>query len=220
MIPDEFGDWPWLKFIKYANDSAYYSEIVIVTYNYDIWLERLLTKFLIPFDIGVIGNNNQKSKITILKPHGSISFTHKQEMDKDSYAIKLDNELLDGSSNDFTVRYDSLENNYLVSALIPPAGDSSRFNHTWATEIRGKAKEKASKLDKNDEMILCGLSYWHVDRAELDELLVSFDPLLNVTMVNPNPQRTINAVLTSVFSNFITYSGSETLKEKILCQLP
>lgn len=62
-------------------------------------------------------------------------------MDKDSYAIKLDNELLDGSSNDFTVRYDSLENNYLVSALIPPAGDSSRFNHTWATEIRGKAKE-------------------------------------------------------------------------------
>lgn len=217
-ISENSETWPWLQFIKHAHESDYYSDVVIVTYNYDIWLERLLKKFSIPFNIGLVGDNNPDSKITILKPHGSISFIHKQVMDKDSYSIKLDNELLDGSSDEFTVNYENLDNNYLVSALIPPAGESSRFNHTWASQIRGTAKHKAAKLDKNDEMIICGLSYWHVDRAELDELLVSCDPLLNVIMVNPNPQRTINAVLTSVFSNFVTYSGSATLKEKIICQ--
>lgn len=131
-----------------------------------------------------------------MKPHGSISFAHKQVTDRDSYSIKLDDELLDGSTDEFTVNYEDLDSNFLVSALIPPAGESSRFNHTWAAQIRGTAKHKASRLSKDDEMIICGLSYWHVDRAELDELLVSCDPLLNVTMVNPNPQRTINAVLT------------------------
>ncbi len=139
-------------------------------------------------------------------------------MDKDSYAIRLDKELHDGSATDFNVRYDLLDDNYLISALIPPAAESARLNHTWAAEIRTEAKKIASTLGENDEMILCGLSYWHVDRAELDELLVSCDPQINVTMVNPNPHRTISAVLTSVFSNFITYSGSETLKEKALCQ--
>jgi hypothetical protein len=217
-IPDEAETWPWLNFLQHANESEHYSEIVIVTYNYDIWLERLLEKYSIPFNIGLIGDNSAEAKITILKPHGSISFAHKQVTDRDSYSIKLDDELLDGSTDEFTVKYEDLDNNFLVSALIPPAGESSRFNHTWAAQIRGTAKHKASKLSKDDEMILCGLSYWHVDRAELDELLVSCDPLLNVTMVNPNPQRTINAVLTSVFSNFVTYSGSKTLKDKIACQ--
>ncbi|MBO2571596.1 hypothetical protein I6M39_21755 [Shewanella algae] len=217
-IPDSVSDWAWLKFIDHANNSDYYSEIVIVTYNYDIWLERILEKFEIPFNVAMIGNNQPDVKINILKPHGSISFKHKKKSEKDSYSIKLDKETLDGSADEFTVGYHDLDENYLVSALIPPAGESSRFNHTWASQIRDTAKHKATRLDANDEMIICGLSYWHVDRAELDEIFVSCDPLLNVTMVNPNPQRTINAVLTSIFSNFVTYSGSDTLKEKITCQ--
>ena len=217
-FPDNSEEWPWMKFIKHAHESDFYSEITIVTYNYDIWLERLLKKFLIPFNVGLIGDQNIGNKMTILKPHGSISFIHNVLTDKDSYTIKLDNELLDGSSDDFIVSYEDLDKNYLVSALIPPAGESTRFNHTWASEIRNEAKSKASLLNKDDEMIICGFSYSHVDRAELDELLVNCDPLLNVTMVNPNPHRTINAVLTSIFCNFVTYSGSATLKEKILCQ--
>ena len=211
-------NWSWLEFLKYIHTSDFYEEITIVTYNYDIWLERLLRAFCIPFKVGVVGDNNSAAKITIYKPHGSISFTHRQAIDRDSYSIKLDYELLDGSADDFTVKYSDLDDNYLVSALLPPAGESSRFNQTWSAQIRGAAKYKASRLTKEDEMLICGLSYWHVDRAELDELIVSCDPLLNVVMLNPNPTRTINAVLTSVFSNFVIYSNSVILREKIKCQ--
>jgi hypothetical protein len=216
-LPKKANSWAWLDFIKKANNSDDYSEITIITYNYDIWLERLLSKNSIPFNVGCIGPDDPNVKITILKPHGSISFIHQHELDKDSYSIKLDNELLNGPTTEFSVSYENLDNNYLVSALIPPAGDSSRFNQTWAGQIRETAKQKASELSKDDEIILCGLSYWHVDRAELDELIVSCDPLINISMVNPSPQRTLNAVLTSIFSNFIAYTGSGILKDKITC---
>lgn len=216
-IPDKAQEWPWFEFIKYANESESYSEIVIVTYNYDIWLERLLERFGIPFKVGVIGNKGD-AKIKILKPHGSISFLHNAKSDRDSYGIKHDHELQDGSMDDFSVGYENLDDNYLISALIPPAGDSERFRHIWSSPIRAEAKHKVGQLKKDDEMIICGLSYWHVDRSELDELFTGCDPMLDVTMVNPNPQRTIGAVLTSIFSNFVTYSSSKTLKVKMQCQ--
>ena len=217
-VSEKAKNWPWFEFIKYANESAYYSEIVIVTYNYDVWLERILLDSSIPFNVGLVGNKTPGSKITILKPHGSISFIHNQKLDREAYDIESARNLLDGTTDDFSESYESLDEHYLVSALIPPAGDSSRFDHTWASQIRGAAKNKASMLSKDDEMIVCGLSYWHVDRSELDEIFVSCDPLLDVTMVNPNPQRTIDAVLTSIFSNFVTYPSSEILKEKVKCQ--
>ena len=68
-------EWPWLQFIEQANESPCYSEITIVTYNYDVWLERLLQKFEIPFKVGIIGDKAGDAKIKILKPHGSISFS-------------------------------------------------------------------------------------------------------------------------------------------------
>ncbi|WP_257281599.1 MULTISPECIES: SIR2 family protein [unclassified Endozoicomonas] len=217
-IPDSAQSWPWLEFIRHASQSDSYSEIVVVTYNYDVWLERLLDRFKIPYKVGLVGDRVENARIKILKPHGSISFLHESKSARDSYGIKYDRELQDGSTEEFSVAYDGLDDNHLITALIPPAGDSERFRHTWSFPIRAEAKLKADRLDKDDEMIICGLSYWHVDRSELDELFTGCDPLLDVTMINPNPQRTINAVLTSIFSNFVTYSSSETLKEKMKCQ--
>lgn len=217
-MPESAQEWPWLQFIKQVNESPCYSEITIITYNYDVWLERLLQKFAIPFKVGLIGNKTGDAKIKILKPHGSISFLHDKKIDKDSYGIKYDQEIQDGSTDDFLVGYENLDDNYLISALIPPAGDAERFKHTWSSPIRAEAKLKVGKLSRDDEMIICGLSYWHVDRSELDELLTGCDPLLDVTMVNPNPTRTINAVLTSIFRNFVTYPSSHTLREKMKCQ--
>lgn len=214
-IPEKIKEWSWFKFLQNSCKDSEINEITVVTYNYDIWLERILKDFKIPFNVGQVGDKSQDTKITILKPHGSISFIHKEKLDLDSYSIKLDRELLDGASDDFFVEYKNLENNYLVTALIPPAGESSRFNHTWSGQIRSTAKAKASSLGEDDELIICGLSYWYVDRAELDELFVSCDFLADVVMINPSPQRTLTAVLTSIFSNFIVYTNSKTL-DKIL----
>ncbi|MDP3464536.1 MAG: hypothetical protein Q8R86_02050, partial [Sulfuricurvum sp.] len=43
-IPDNTLDWGWAKYLKKLIDENIYDDINIVTYNYDIWLERILKK--------------------------------------------------------------------------------------------------------------------------------------------------------------------------------
>ncbi len=217
-LPESSRNWPWIEFLKYAHESSQYSEITIVTYNYDIWLERLLDFNSIPYRVAVVGSHVENAKISIIKPHGSISFVHKNVLDKLSYSIKLNYEIDDALTDDFSVKYTELGNNYLVTPLIPPAGESSRFNLSWAKQIRESADLRAKNLCEGDELMICGSSYWSVDRAELDKIFVSCNPKVDVTMVNPFPSRTLTAVLTSVFSNFVIYSSTETLRGKIECQ--
>ena len=189
-------NWPWALFLQRLDRSEDYHRVTIIDYNYDVWLERTLQSMDVPFTIGGIEPENSLKKITILKPHGSISFAHNIVRDRQAFAISPDYELLDGSTSDFSVQYEKLDENYLLNALIPPAGESGRFNHTWAGEIRGAAKNLSSSLGSGDELLLCGLSYWHVDRPELDELLTACDSATNVKMINPFPSRSMDAVLT------------------------
>lgn len=209
-------NWSWLKYLKRVYDDSSYSEIVIVTYNYDIWLERVLMTHGLKFDVQGIGTpaEGDGCKIKLYKPHGSISFVGKHENDQESYEIKRNRELADGDPANFDVKYTELQNNYIQSAIIPPAGDSTRLAHTWAGSIRKKALDSAGSLNSSDEVIICGLSYWHVDRAELDSLFATFDPAINISMINPDPNRTMNAVLTSIFSNFVVFPSSKILNGK------
>lgn len=44
-------------------------------------------------------------------------------------------------------------------------------------------------LTGDDKVFISGISYWHVDRKEIDEILTRISPLSNVYMVNPNPRK-------------------------------
>lgn len=215
QIPDNIIEWPWARYFKKLNDDPSIEEISIITLNYDIWLERLLRKLEIGFSFPTF-ESTRKSKIKIYKPHGSISFKHKSKLEhKEAFAIKYDYELLDGNVDDFTVSYSELDENYLITALIPPAGDSNRFNHSWAKKIREdvitNCKEFHSKTSSSDELIICGISYWHVDRNELDEIFTTLPENICVKVINPNMDRTLNAVITSLFNKYILYTDSNNL---------
>ena len=210
-IPAAIEEWVWIKFIRACLDSPNYSEITIVSYNYDCWLERIFIKLNIPFRIGLIDANDHTNKITLIKPHGSISFIHKNGLDMESYSMGYDRELSDGSMGDFTAQYSDLARNHLVTALIPPAGESDRFRHTWSTQLRSEAAAKAASMTDSDEILICGMSYWHVDRMELDELFNNFSPQIEIALVNPRPNRTLTAVLTSSFPNFILYPNASVI---------
>ena len=212
VLPPAVGEWPWAKFLKRIHESQSYNQVTIIDYNYDVWLERVLNELGVPFTVGQIGPETAGAKITLLKPHGSISFAHNTTRDRQAFGISLNYELLDGAASDFSVSYDHLDENYLVNALIPPAGESGRFNHSWAGQIRTAAKDAAKSLGTDDELLLCGLSYWHVDRAELDELMVACNSTTNVKMINPNPVRSMDAVLTSIFDNYISYTSNSVLE--------
>ncbi|EIJ78331.1 hypothetical protein PB1_12254 [Bacillus methanolicus PB1] len=211
-------EWGWYKLFKKLNESPDCDKVTIVTYNYDIWLERILANADINFEVLGVSNGkynpNEAYKFNIIKPHGSISFAYRKPIDASAFQItSKTRELTNGNLSDYTVNYDGLENVYMFNAMIPPAGDSSRIESSWAYELRKLALEEAKSLNYGDEFLLCGISYWHVDRQEIDELLISINPEINVKMINPNPPTTLSAVLTSLFDNHITYKNSSVLGE-------
>jgi len=114
---------------------------------------------------------------------------------------------LEGSLDDFDVKMLKLDLNTPIIAIIPPAGDSERFNLTWAGSLRKDAVKKAESLGNGDRVVLCGLSYWHVDRREIDDLLLKVSDQVELAFINPTPPETFDAVLTSLFRHYEHYTS-------------
>ena len=132
---------------------------------------------------------------------------HNTQKDVSNFNINLEHaiDILEGKSEDFSWEMTNLSRYTVVTPLIPPAGDSKRFAATWAGKLREKAKEISTDITENDKVILCGLSYWHVDRTEIDEILLHLNEKCELAYINPNPPETFDAVLTSLFSNYEHY---------------
>lgn len=209
FLSDSNIKWGWLDFFKKIGSNDY-DKITFVTYNYDVWLERILSSLGIKFNI-VGFDTSPDCCVDIIKPHGSISFIPKSDI-ASSYGInyKLD---LDGITIDkLKLDYKGLTK-YDRGAIIPPAGESQRLATTapWSHVLRERAKKAALEIKDNDEIVLCGISYWHVDRRELDELLINLTQNANFTFINPHPPRDLNAVLISIFSKYVQQSTSSEI---------
>lgn len=94
-------EWGWLDFFKQISIEKYDS-IVFVTYNYDIWLERILQSLNIEFSIA--GFSSSSKKIEIIKPHGSISFVPRNYTDT-SYSINYNLDYEGSSIDQFELKY-------------------------------------------------------------------------------------------------------------------
>lgn len=170
---------------------------------------------MIKFDIdfNIAGFETKESKIQIYKPHGSISFQSNTKMEEDTYKINYAFDVPNDGINQFRIKYEDMSTLGSLNALIPPAGDSNRMaGCKWAQTIRERIDEALTTIKAEDELILCGISYWHVDRTELDHYLckVPMD-ISNVYVINPAPPRALNAVLTTYFNNVINYTDSRNL---------
>lgn len=200
-----------LKFLNKIYNN--FDEIIIVTYNYDIFLERIL--LLNGIDFSIAGKSNKSTKIKIHKPHGSISFTYKVQVSHD-FSIRPDHILgTNLNLNKFQTNYIDLENDFsIVNAIIPPAGDSSKYNFKWSKTIQENLTKDMLRSGKSDKVIVFGLSYWHVDRNELDEILTKLDPQVDIKLINPNPPSSFVAVLTSLFKNFTIHNDANILGGK------
>lgn len=203
------SEWGWLNFLKHIPDNKY-DKIVFVTYNYDIWLERILKILKVDFCLSGFECPNGR-KIEIVKPHGSISFVPKNYTGT-SYSINYSLDYDGIPIGQLELQYDGLDK-YDKGAIIPPAGDSSRLESSapWSHKLRQRATDLALEITQNDEIVLCGISYWHVDRREIDELLINLNQDANFTFINPAPPRDLNAVLTSIFSKYVQQSSSSEI---------
>ncbi|WP_026344713.1 hypothetical protein [Oceanimonas smirnovii] len=212
-IPDEISDWSWAKFFSELNNSDDIEEVVVITYNYDIWLERVLSKLAINFDLPSISTGTDKCKFRIFKPHGSISFKYKNDVPLSSFNINYQELKAECSTIDIKIEYDNLYTNNPIIFLIPPAGDVNRTKDGWNATVRQIYEPKLKQLGKNDLTIISGISYWHVDRAEIDSILVSLSSEIDLININPSMDQYFESVINSLFNNYIHFDSSEALKE-------
>lgn len=206
---NKLNGWGWIKYLKALNSDKNIKSINIVSLNYDVWLEILLDMFALPYSMD--GFYTDKKKIHIYKPHGSIAF-HSVKRDKAAYCIPDRYSFDNHNLNEFKYDNKNLDCLNIINAIIPPAGDSSRMKLSWSAEIRNHIKVQAKGLTKNDLAIICGISYWHVDRQEIDTYLsVIPSDIKHLVMVNPNPPEVLNAVLMTLFDQYIVIPDSTNL---------
>ncbi|ATM77372.1 hypothetical protein CRN79_16650 [Serratia fonticola] len=204
-------DWGWKDYLLKLDKNEDVECVEIITYNYDIFLERILDVLNIKFSIPGVKDNGGKFKI--YKPHGSIGFLYKGYLPKDNYNIPSGFSLNNGELKDIENRYNDLSLFMPVIPLIPPAGDAQRFAQYWAKTIRDMTVESIKIFNENDEFLICGLSYWHVDRAEVDEIIRNLDCDVKMRMINPGDVEGLSSVLSMVFNNYVHHSSSKILKE-------
>ncbi|WP_164705835.1 SIR2 family protein, partial [Pseudomonas viridiflava] len=202
-------NWNWLEFLRTSYDK--FNKINIITLNYDIYLERILTSENIDFQISEIDKDLDK-KITIFKPHGSISFV--STVDPMSVGTVPDYQISYKfkdplSPGEMTTSYSDLSKKRLINTIIPPYGDSARYKQSWSNLILNKA---ISSAKKSEAIIISGISYWHVDRSEVDRILLSVDEECNIIKINPSSNPIFDAVLQSRFPKYQQYKSSDILK--------
>jgi hypothetical protein len=211
-IPETARDWAWSKFFTSIQSDENIDSVCIVSYNYDIWLERLLHFLNIPFSLPLL-HINDRAKVKIFKPHGSISFLHKNKLLPESFSINYSDLAVDCPLSEIRHELIDINHHTPVNFIIPPAGESGRANHTWAQAIRGECMGQANSCKDDDLAIVCGISYWHVDRGEIDILLNSMKSTMELLHINPYPSQTLDAVLNSLFSKYTHFTTSEVLSE-------
>ncbi|HGS4750750.1 TPA: hypothetical protein ACMDRF_003620 [Vibrio cholerae] len=214
-IPDDISDWSWAKYLKSLNDSIVVEEVVIITYNYDIWLERVLQKLGIEFELPPMTKAGGDCKFRLFKPHGSISFKYKEDLPLSSFNINYQDLKTDCSAIDINVKYDDLYTNNPIIFLIPPAGDVNRTRDGWNASLRQIYEPKIKELKKDDLMIISGISYWHVDRAEIDNILIAPSDEVDLVNINPSMDQYFESVINSLFKNYIHFDGSDILSELV-----
>ena len=215
-IPDSVEEWSWGSFFKSLNDSDHIEEVVIVTYNYDLWLERVLKKLKIKFELPPMISGVEDCKFRLFKPHGSISFKYREDLPISSFNINYQDLKTDCSAMDIKIKYDDIHTNNPIVFLIPPAGDVNRTGDGWNKTIRQLYEPKLKDLGKEDLLIISGLSYWHVDRAELDGILISPSEDVDLVNINPKMDQYFESVIDSLFTNYVHFDSSDSLKEIIV----
>lgn len=202
--------WGWSELFKRLNTDEGCKSVTIITYNYDIFLERILGVLGIEYQM--IGFKDNEAKFKILKPHGSISFRTNNLGNKQAFGIKYNRDSIGGELGelivDEEVRFDKISK---LNTMIPPSGESDRYKQSWSSVLREKSKQCAQKLMEEDEVIFGGLSYCNVDRREVDGIITSLNVNTNIKIVNPDSENTLGAVISSVFKNYIHYTESDIL---------
>ncbi|MBI4209381.1 MAG: SIR2 family protein [Deltaproteobacteria bacterium] len=195
-----YGIWPWVNFLKHVSKET---QVTIVTYNYDIWLEEALEHTGIPFYRTSLKEDNNKNHMPIIKPHGSIDLRQDVRISKREFPLGKQLIIANASNKTLEIPKHDLHEVFPQVDLIPPSASAmdvyqSPMMFTWWCNEHDKVIKACSSAT---HVIFLGLSYNYWDRSELNSVISALSSTAKIHLVNPSPPKVMQNILASLFPN-------------------
>jgi hypothetical protein len=177
-------DWSWFTWLKANSDILNY----IVSFNYDILLEDVLTRIDENFGRPCVRGEAQKD-IIIYKPHGSIDFGIDEELWAEAIDFSYTNNtpLVELWTNMYNkISLCELGNLRLSADIVLPSEKNYIKNYPMVNDGLKEIRQRASSIR---DFVIVGLSYWTVDRPELDYIVELLPLRTRIHFVGPSVNR-------------------------------
>jgi len=186
----------------------------IISFNYDLILERSMPAFSNYCLKYIVKNNHflSKSTIPILKPHGSINFRiadgvfHFEDSDgvNSNRNIYTGNAIITGCNYPIKVVNDPTSFGF-VSDIILPNEYSFSTSFQWVKPGYDMLKSMRGRFT---ECLIVGLSYSEPDQPELNRIFDLLGQNTKFTIVDPRPNPMLKSELSRRFTSKLIYFES------------
>jgi hypothetical protein len=189
--------WPWGQFIGSIAERLQ----GVISYNYDLNAETVLETRTVLRHLALpsVGRDG----LPISKPHGSIDYVPASDMisgPKPRYPVERFFEMCDVPIQRLP-RY-GLSAPRIAAQVVIPTEASGFTQFQWVKPGRTwvHAAGRGTKF-----LILMGVSYWPVDRPELDEIMDAVPESATAIVGNPRPDSALMARLGTRFRDVIEW---------------
>ena len=170
------------------------SNDIIISYNYDIFLERILS-LKKRAKVSICNGVKNIQGLQIYKPHGSIDFSI------DTTQTKILTSPYDYKPSEITIcsNFDKLHSTDLQGQafIIPPFDYIIGNSGCWVEHLRSSIQSALKGAPQ--KITFYGLSYDVVDRSEINEIISCINSGSHVEYVNPKPSPELDYILTQQF---------------------
>ncbi|MGO9238727.1 MAG: hypothetical protein ACLP4V_33235 [Methylocella sp.] len=175
-----FEQWPWIHWFRRHAELMQ----LIVSFNYDLLVEQLLS--VLSIDFARVGVTEEQTGVPIFKPHGSVDFGLPKFVIEEAlqFSYETQTELVELQCT----YYERISRQELgacrvsVDVVLPT---ESNFISNYPIMHAGW-REVEGQLCNITDLIIIGLSYWSVDRPEIDRIIDSVPQRCVIHIANPH----------------------------------
>ena len=199
----EFSNWKWAKWLKQSKEYLNFA----ISFNYDLVLERALESADIRYSR--IGTTEPIRSVSVIKPHGSIDFDipNNSLIGHHPYQHRFSNSL---TLNDIGYVEVLPKWEWLLprneADIIPPSVHNYQIKLRWIQKMFNSYAYYAKDLKG---LVIVGISYWNVDRPEIDFFLEKLPKNAKVYIGNPKPDIDLVKKIESLGLTFETFNFNE-----------
>ena len=181
----DLSGWHWVEFLRAHADRI----VGGFSFNYDLVFESALAAAGLPYMRPV---RNEVSGTPVVKPHGSADFEYVGIRMPTGYPLRGWAALNNTPAT--ALPRDQLLVPRMGPELVAPLQGSHIRQFQWVAPGFDWFRAVGTDLMS---CFLVGLSYWPVDRPEINEILDSLAPQTEVVVVNPTPPKELLDAITA-----------------------